>query len=79
MRQWHFEIQNTISLGKRGKKSALNHPTKPLHPRANVGKKVPQTMLASFYTPPPPLRAMPIWKQQIRQGFKNTNSKCPAP
>ena len=29
--------------------------------RANVGKKVPQTILASIYTPPP-LRSIPIWK-----------------
>ena len=59
--------------------------------QANVEKKVPQTILASPYTPrqrgkkvpqtqtilaslftPPPLRAMPIWKQHIsKRGFPN--------
>ena len=38
--------------GKRGKKSDPNHLGKPLHPWANMGKKVPQTMLASLYPPP---------------------------
>ena len=33
-------------------------------------KKVPQTILASLYTLPPPLLAMPIWKQHIsKRGF----------
>ena len=34
-------------------KSAPNHADKPLQPKANVGKKVPQTILASLYIPPP--------------------------
>ena len=38
-------------MGKYGrKKSTPNHPGKPLHPRANVGKKVGLTILASLYT-----------------------------
>ena len=49
--------------GKRGKKSAPNHPGKPLHP-------------------PSPLRAVPIWKQNIsKKGFpyqpRFTTSKNP--
>ena len=41
----------------------------PFVKRANVGKKVPQTILASLYTPLP-LRAMPIWKQHIsKRGY----------
>ena len=40
--------------GKR-KKSVPNHPGKPLHPEQS-GKKVPQTILASLYTPSPPYR-----------------------
>ena len=39
-----------------------------LTPPGNVGKKVPQTILANLY--PPPLWAMPIWKQHIsKRGF----------
>ena len=45
--------------GKRGKKSAQNHPGKPLHPQANVGKMCPKPSWQAF-TPP-----MPIWKQPI--------------
>ena len=40
-------------------------PPPPSVKRANMEKKVPQTILASLYNPPP-LRAIPtIWKQHI--------------
>ena len=32
-----------------------------LTPLGKRGKKVPQTILTSLYTPPPPHQAMPIW------------------
>ena len=42
---------------------------RPPDPLSNMRKKVPQTILASLYIPPP-LRAMPIYKQHIsKRGF----------
>ena len=43
------------------KKIAPNYPGKPLHPKVNMGRKVPPTILASLYSPTPPLRTMPIY------------------
>ena len=41
----------------------------PLCQTGKCGKKVPQTILVNLYTPPP-LRAMPLWKQHIsKRGF----------
>ena len=45
--------------GKCEKESAINHPGEPLHPRADVGKKVPNhpgqlTVRAEGAVPPPP-------------------------
>ena len=47
------------------KKSAPNHPDKPLNPRANMG--VPNYPSKPLH-PPPLLGAMPIWKQHISKG-----------
>ena len=45
-------------------KSAPDLPGKPLHPRANVGKKVLQTILTILDTPPPSGNVHK-WKQHI--------------
>ena len=49
----------------------------PLCQTGKRGKKGPQTILASLYTPPP-LREMPIWKQHIskRDFLKTEQSQC---
>ena len=41
-----------LSNGQTWKKSVPNHPGKPLHPRANLCKKMLQTIIASLYTSP---------------------------
>ena len=41
-----------LSNGQTWKKSVPNHSGKPLHPRANLCKKMLQTIIASLYTSP---------------------------
>ena len=52
-RHWpnSFSPPPPLSNGQTWKKSAPNHPGKPLRPRASMGKKVPQIILTSLYTP----------------------------
>ena len=76
-----------LSTDKCGNKVPQPILASPYTPR-QTWEKVPQTILASPYTPgqcgkkcpkpswqaftPPPLRAMPIWKQHIsKRGFPN--------
>ena len=38
---------------------------KPFHPPGSIGKKCPKPLWQAFTSAPPPLRAIPIWKQHI--------------
>ena len=52
-----------LSNGQMWKKSAPNHPGKPLHPRQMWKKSAPSHPSKPLH--PPPSRSMPIWKQHI--------------
>ena len=54
------------------KRANPNHPGKPLHPQA-TWEKVPQTILASLYSPPPPYGQCPYVNNTFQKGASLSN------